>query len=95
MEVTGWISGQVFLSTVDEAEVQAITTLLNARGIGNQLLTTAEQMTLDPDTPDQSVTTTSYSIAAQLDGFPQVVAPLLGELMHRAHGGGWLIEGEE
>lgn len=92
MDVTGWITGQVFLNTVDEAEVQLITAYLNAHGMNTQLMTTNEQMVLDAGEPDQAVTTTSYSIAAQVAGFPQVISPVLAELMQRAHGGGWGIE---
>lgn len=92
MDVTGWITGQVFLNTVDESEVQQVTAYLNARGVSTQLMTTNEQMVLDPGQPDQSVTTTSYSVAAQVAGFPQVISPVLAELMQRAHGGGWADE---
>lgn len=92
MDVTGWLTGQIFLNTVDEAEVRQITAYLNARDIPTQLMTTNEQMVLDPSQPEQAVMTTSFSIAAQLAGFPQVIAPLLGDLMQRAHGGSWDIE---
>lgn len=95
MDVTGWITGQFFLNTVDEAEVQQITAVLTARGIASQVMTTNEQMVLDPAIPEQSVTTTSYCIAAQLGGFPQVIAPLLNELMQRSHGGGWILDEPE
>jgi hypothetical protein len=89
MDITGWITGQIFVHTVDEAEVQQITTFLNAQGVPNQVMTTAEQMVLDPAEPGDAVTTTSYSIVAQYAGFPQVVAPVLNDFMQRAHGGGW------
>ena len=94
MDITGWISGQVFLHTLDEDEAQQITAFLNARGIPNQVLTTAEQMVLDPAEPEGSVTSTSFSVMAQLAGFPQVVTPVLSDFMQRAHGGGWAIEEE-
>lgn len=89
MDITGWITGQIFVHTVDEAEVQQITTFLNAQGIPNQVMTTAEQMVLDPAEPGDAVTSTSFSIVAQYAGFPQVVAPVLNDFMRRAHGGGW------
>ena len=94
MDITGWISGQVFVHTLDEDEAQQITAFLNARGIPNQVLTTSEQMVLDPAEPDASVTSTSFSVMAQLAGFPQVVTPVLGDFMQRAHGGGWAVEPE-
>jgi hypothetical protein len=89
MDVTGWIAGQVFVHTVDEGEVQQIVAFLNAQGIPNQVMTTAEQMVLDTAQPDDAVTSTSFSIVAQYAGFPQVVAPVLNDFMQRAHGGGW------
>ena len=89
MDVTGWITGQIFLHTVDEAEVQQITAFLNANGIPNQVLTTSEQMVLDPDQPEGAVTSTTFSIVAQLAGFPQVISPVLADFMQRSHGGGW------
>ena len=45
-------------------------------------------MVLDPDRPEGAVTSTSFSIVAQLAGFPQVVSPVLADFMQRAHGGG-------
>lgn len=89
MDITGWITGQIFVHTVDEGEVQQITTFLNAQAVPNQVMTTAEQMVLDPSQPEAAVTSTSYSIVAQYAGFPQVVAPVLNDFMQRAHGGGW------
>ncbi|MCU1658303.1 MAG: hypothetical protein JWO57_2959, partial [Pseudonocardiales bacterium] len=47
MEMTGWLSGQVFLQTVDEKEVQAVSDFLNARGLAFQVLTLSERMMLD------------------------------------------------
>jgi len=92
MDVTGWIAGQVFLHSIDEAEVEQITAFLNARGIGSQVMTMNEQMVLDPADPDVSVSTTSFSVVAQLAGFPQVISQVLAELMQRSHGGGWGTE---
>ena len=89
MDITGWITGQVFVHTVDEGEVQQIVEFLNAQGVPNQVMTTAEQMVLDSSQPSGAVTTTSFSIVAQYAGFPQVVAPVLSDFMQRAHGGGW------
>ena len=89
MDITGWITGQVFMHTVDEQEAEQVTAFLTSRGIPSQVMTTAEQMVLDPADPEQSVSTTSFSVMAQLNGFPQVMAPVLGDLMQRAHGGGW------
>lgn len=90
--MTGWLSGQVFLQTVDDAEVQAVSTWLNARGIAFQVLTLSERMVLDPQDPSEGVTSDRYSIAIQVAGFPQVVTPVLTDLVNRAHGGGWADE---
>lgn len=92
MEMTGWLSGQVFLQTVDEKEVAAVSAFLNARGIAFQVLTLSERMVLDPASPEGSVSTDRFSIAIQVAGFPQVVGPVLGELIQRTHGGGWELE---
>jgi hypothetical protein len=89
MEMTGWLSGQVFLQTVDEKEVQRVSDFLNARGLAFQVLTLSERMVLDPRNPEDGVTTDRFSIAVQLAGFPQVVAPVLNDLVQRAHGAGW------
>lgn len=89
MEMTGWLSGQVFLQTVDEAEVAAVSAFLNARGIAFQVLTLSERMVLDPENPEGAVSTDRFSIAIQVAGFPQVVGPVVGELIQRTHGGGW------
>ncbi len=89
METTGWLSGQVFLQTVDQAEAEAITNFLNARGIISQTLTQSEQLLLDPSDPNSGVTSDRFSIAVQLAGFPQVIAPVLTELLQRSHGAGW------
>jgi hypothetical protein len=91
MDVTGWITGQVFVHTVDETEVQQVIAFLNAQGVPNQVMTTAEQMVLDPARPEGAVTSTSFSIMAQYAGFPQVLAPVLNDFMQRAHGGGWAL----
>jgi exosome complex RNA-binding protein Rrp42 (RNase PH superfamily) len=92
MDVTGWISGQVFLHSIDEAEVERINAFLSARGIVSQVMTMNEQMMLDPAQPEDSVSNTSYSIVAQLAGFPQVITQVLSDLMQRSHGGGWDLE---
>ncbi|HEV7193970.1 MAG TPA: hypothetical protein VGN35_12285 [Jatrophihabitantaceae bacterium] len=89
MEMTGWLTGQVFLQTVDDKEVAAIGEFLNARSIAFQVLTLSERMQLDPADPRGSVSTDRFSVAVQLAGFPQVVGPVLSDLIQRAHGGGW------
>lgn len=89
MEMTGWLSGQVFLQTVDESEVAVVSEFLNARGITFQVLTLSERMVVDPATPDGTLTTDRFSIAVHLSGFPQVVGPVVGDLIQRTHGGGW------
>jgi hypothetical protein len=92
MEMTGWLSGQLFLQTVDEKEVQEVSAFLNARGLVFQVLTLSERMVLDPQEPEAGVTTDRFSIAVQLAGFPQVIGPVVSDLIQRAHGAGWLIE---
>lgn len=94
MDMTGWINGQVFLQTVDEAEVQQVSAWLNARGISFQVLTLSERMVLDPAKPEDGVTSDRFSVAIQLAGFPQVLAPVLTDLVNRAHGAGWAVEEE-
>jgi hypothetical protein len=89
MEMTGWISGQVFFQTVDQSEVEQINAFLTARGIISQVLTQSEHLMLDPADPTTGVTSERFSIAVQLGGFPQVIGPVLNELIERAHGGGW------
>ncbi|MDP9117872.1 MAG: hypothetical protein M3O28_11570 [Actinomycetota bacterium] len=89
MDMTGWVSGQVFLQTVDEKEVAVLSEFLNGRGIAFQVLTLSERMVDDPANPTGSVSTDRFSVALQLAGFPQVVGPVLNELIQRAHGGGW------
>jgi len=89
MEMTGWLSGQVFVQTVDETEVAAVRTFLDSRGLAYQLLTLNERMQLDVADPESVVSTDRFSVAIQIAGFPQVVAPVLSELVHRVHGGGW------
>lgn len=92
VEMTGWLSGQVFLQTVDEKEVAAVTEFLNARGIAFQVLTLSERMQLDPADPASAVTSDRFSVAVQLAGFPQVVSPVLNDLVSRVHGAGWAAE---
>ncbi len=89
MDMTGWLTGQLFLQTVDEAEVKDVSAFLGARGIAFQVLTLSERMQLDPADPGSGVTSDRFSIAVQLGGFPQVVGPVLTDLIARAHGGGW------
>ena len=36
-----------------------------------------------------------FSIAIQLGGFPQVLAPVLSDLVQRVHGGGWAPDAAE
>jgi hypothetical protein len=92
MEMTGWLSGQVFLQTVDEKEVSAVSEFLNARGLAFQVLTLSERMMLDPADPASAVSSDRFSVAIQVAGFPQVVGPALSELIQRTHGGGWDAE---
>lgn len=89
MEMTGWLAGQVFLQTVDDREVAVVSEFLNARGITFQVLTLSERMVVDPNTPDGTLSTDRYSVGIQLAGFPQVIGPIVGELIQRTHGGGW------
>lgn len=89
MQMTGWLSGQVLLQTVDENEVAAITAWLNSKSIGHQVMTASEHLSMDPTDPAASVSSNSYSIAILLNGFPQVVAQVLSDITARAHGGGW------
>lgn len=89
MEMTGWLNGQVFVQTVDEKEVGAISEFLNARGLAFQVLTLSEHMMLDPDDPASAVSSDRFSVAIQVAGFPQVVGPVLTDLIQRTHGGGW------
>jgi hypothetical protein len=89
MDMTGWLQGQAFVQTVDEKEVEAVTGFLNARGLAFQVLTLSERMVLDEADPASAVTTDRFSIAIQLGGFPQVLAPVLNDLVQRVHGGSW------
>jgi hypothetical protein len=89
MEMTGWLQGQVFVQTVDEQEVATVTGYLNARGLPFQVLTLSERMVLDQENPESAVTSDRFSIAVQLGGFPQLVGPLLNDLLQRVHGGSW------
>ena len=92
MEMTGWLNGQVFLQTVDEKEVGAVSEFLNARGLTFQVLTLSERMMLDPGDPASAVSSDRFSVAIQIAGFPQVVGPVLSDLIQRTHGGGWDLE---
>ncbi|MDT4935302.1 MAG: hypothetical protein QOK11_3194 [Pseudonocardiales bacterium] len=89
MEMTGWLSGQVFLQTVDDKEVNAVSEFLNARGLAFQVLTLTERMVTDAGAPGSTVSNDRFSVAIQLAGFPQVVGPVLNDLIQRTHGGGW------
>jgi len=89
MEMTGWLSGQVFVQTVDEGEVATVRKFLDARGLTYQVLTLNERMVLDESDPSSVVSTDRFSIAIQVAGFPQVIAPVLSDLVQRVHGGGW------
>jgi hypothetical protein len=89
MDMTGWMQGQVFVQTVDEKEVEQITAFLTARGLAFQVLTLSERMVVDENDPSTGVTSDRFSIAIQLGGFPQVLAPVLTDLLQRVHGGGW------
>ena len=87
--MTGWLSGQVFVQTVDDSEVATVRQFLDARGLAYQVLTLNERMVLDESDPSSVVSTDRFSIAIQVSGFPQVVAPVLSDLVQRVHGGGW------
>jgi hypothetical protein len=89
MEMTGWVSGQVFLQTVDDTEVAKVGEFLNARGLAFQVLTLSERMIMDDADPASAVSSDRFSIAIQVVGFPQVVGPVLNDLIQRTHGGGW------
>ena len=89
MDMTGWLAGQIFLQTVDEQEVATVSAFLNARGIAFQVLTLSERMQVDPTDPGATVSTDRFSIAIQMAGFPQVMGPVLNDLIQRAHGAGW------
>jgi hypothetical protein len=95
MDMTGWVQGQVFVQTVDEKEVEQVTTFLTARGLTFQVLTLSERMVLDEAHPDAAVSTDRFSVAVQLGGFPQVVGPLLTDLVQRVHGGGWQLDPDD
>ena len=92
MDMTGWVQGQVFVQTVDEAEVGQVTAFFTARGLPFQVLTLSEQMILDESSPESTVSTDRFSVAVQLGGFPQVVGPVLTDLVQRVHGGGWQLD---
>jgi hypothetical protein len=95
MDMTGWLQGQVFLQTVDEKEVAAVTAHLNARGLPFQVLTLSERMTVDEQDPNAGVSSDRFSIAIQLAGFPQVLGPVLNDLVQRVHGGSWELDQTE
>lgn len=89
--MTGWLTGQVFLQTVDDQEVKAVTAFLQARGIASQVMTQSERMQVSAEDPDTVVTSERYSVVVHLAGFPQVLHPVLNELIQRSHGGGWQL----
>ena len=92
MDMTGWVTGQLFLQTVDDDEVKQVSDFLNARGIGFQVLTLSERMTMDGQDQAAAISSERFSIGVQLAGFPQVVGPVLADLIQRSHGGGWAID---
>ena len=92
MDMTGWLTGQIFLQTLDEREVQAVTAFLNARGIASQVMTQSERMQLEGGDPEAAVTNDRFSVVVHLAGFPQVINPVLAELIQRVHGGGWEVD---
>ena len=49
-------------------------------------------MALDPEKPQDTISSDRFSVAIQLAGFPQVLSPVLNELIQRSHGGGWVVE---
>jgi hypothetical protein len=89
MEITGWITGQMFLQTVDQADVDAVTGFLSTRGIPFQILTTTEQVVMESDKPDESFAVDRFSIAVQLGGFPHIVSQVINDVAHRAHANDW------
>jgi hypothetical protein len=95
MDMTGWLQGQVFVQTVDEQEVEAVTGFLKARGLNFQVLTLSERMVMSDADPASAVTSDRFSIAIQLGGFPQVLAPVMSDLVQRVHGGSWDVEAPE
>jgi hypothetical protein len=92
MDMTGWLTGQVFLQTVDESEAHRISAFLAARGIGYDVLTVSDRIVFDPTDADDGVHSDRFSVAAQIAGFPQALAPLLTELLRRARDGDWTID---
>jgi hypothetical protein len=92
MDMTGWVTGQLFLQTVDDDEVKTVSEFLNAKGIGFQVLTLSERMAMDGEDANSGISSDRFSIGVQLAGFPQVVGPVLTDLIQRSHGGGWAIE---
>ncbi|MGI8677981.1 MAG: hypothetical protein ACR2LX_04680 [Jatrophihabitans sp.] len=95
MDMTGWLQGQVFVQTVDEKEVEEVTGFLTARGLSFQVLTLSERMVVDENDPASAVTTDRFSVAVQLAGFPQVLAPVLNDFVQRVHGGSWTPDVQE
>ena len=57
MDMTGWMQGQIFVQTVDEKEVAAVTAFLNARSLSFQVLTLSERMVVDGADPFPQVLT--------------------------------------
>ena len=87
--MTGWLAGQIFVQTVDEKEVEAVTGFLNARGLAFQVLTLSERMVLDASDPGSGVRANASVSRFSWPAFPQVLAPALTDLVQRAHGGNW------
>lgn len=92
MQMTGWLSGQIFLQTVDDEEVKTVTAWLNSKNLAHQVMTASERITLDASDPASSVTANSFSIGIQLAGFPQVLSQVLADITARAHGKGWALD---
>jgi hypothetical protein len=92
MDMTGWVDAKIFLQTVDDNEMKAATAYLTSKGIATQMLTLSERMMLDPSQQESAISTERYSIAVPIGGFPQVIGPVLNDLIQRVHGGGWTID---
>jgi hypothetical protein len=92
VDMTGWVTGHVFLQTVDESEAHRASAFLAARGVAYDVLTVSDRIVVDPTDPDDGVYSGRFSVAAQLGGFPQTLAPLLTELLQRARDGDWTFD---
>jgi hypothetical protein len=92
MDMTGWLTGQVFLQTVDESEAHRASAFLAARGIQCEVLTVSDGIVFDPTDPDDGVHSRRFSVAGQLAGFPQTLAPVLSDLLRRARESDWTFD---